>query len=214
MIFENRHHAGHALAEALRKCISSPAIVYALPRGGVPIGVDVARALKAPLELIIPRKIGHPFNPEYGVCAVTESGALVCNEAERARLDTAWLEARRREEVSEAQRRRERYGCGHTRRSARDATAVVVDDGIATGLTMLAAVRDIRAEHPAQLIVAVPVAPRDTIERFEREVDRVVAVYVPEFFRGAIGAYYEDFSQLSDEDVLAELASLDTSPTP
>ncbi|MDR3419432.1 MAG: phosphoribosyltransferase family protein [Nevskia sp.] len=208
MRFHDRHHAGQALAEALKPHLEGPAIVYALPRGGVPLAVEVARACSLPLDLVIPRKIGHPHQPEYAICAVTETGEPICNEDERRAVDPQWLAQRIEAERREARRRRELYSGGQARRSARGRCAILVDDGIATGLTMEAAVAEVRQDNPTRLIVAVPVAPRDTAERFAGLVDRFVAVQIPEFYAGAVGYYYEDFRQLSDRDVQEELARL------
>lgn len=206
MRFRNRHDAGQLLAEVLRAHIRRPAIVYALPRGGVPVAAEIARICELPLDLVIARKVGHPMQPEYAVCAVPETGEPVCNADERRRLDPAWLEQRIAAERAEARRRRERYAGGQPRPLATGKDAVVVDDGIATGLSMEAALSEIRADRPARLIVAVPVAPPDTVTRFRGLCDEVLAVDVPEYFLGAVGAYYTDFRQLTDEDVIEELA--------
>ena len=206
MPFRNRHHAGKELALLLKREVTRPAIVYALPRGGVPVAVEVAQALGAPLDLVIARKIGHPHSPEYAIGAVTETGQPVFNEDERRAVDPVWLATRIASERSEARRRRELYCAGLGRQSAHGRCAILVDDGIATGLTMEAAVREVQADAPAQLIVAVAVAPRDTADRFAAEVDRFVAVVIPDYFEGAVGSYYEDFRQVTDEDVQRELA--------
>lgn len=212
MRFQNRYDAGKRLARLLKSRVQGPAIVYALPRGGVPVALAVARSLNLPLDLVIPRKLGHPMQPEYAVGAVTETGEPVFNEDERKGLDPAWLQARIASERSEARRRRELYSGGRPRHSARDLTAIIVDDGVATGLTLEAAVREIRADAPSRLVVGVGVAPRDTAERFAAQVDDFVAVLLPEYYAGAVGAYFEDFHQLSDADVLDALATLPRSP--
>lgn len=206
MRFQDRHHAGQLLAEKLLDYAGQDGVVYALPRGGVPLGVEIGLALNMPVELAITRKIGHPANPEYAICAVSESGELVCNEHERAAVPADWLARRVREETAEAARRRMEYRDGETT-PAQDRLAILVDDGIATGLTMLAAVRELKAQRPRTLIVAVPVAPRDTALRLRQEVDEVVAVDLPDWYLGAVGAYYRDFHQLSDDDVRSELAA-------
>ena len=206
MRFKDRHDAGRRLAAMLGPFIRRPAIVYALPRGGVPLGVEIALANKLPLDLIISRKVGHPMQPEYAVCAVTESGESVCNPFERAQLDAGWLAKKLDEGKVEAQRRRALYGQGHPRRPATGQCAIVVDDGVATGLTLEAAIRDIRAERPSRIVVAVAVAPAEARERFRALCDDFVAVQVPEIYEGAVGAYYERFGQLNDDDVLREMA--------
>ena len=201
MHFVNRREAGKRLAEALRTYRGGKTVVYALPRGGVPVGFEVAKELGAPLDLIISRKIGHPHYPEYAVCAVTEDGDLVCDEAERASLEPAWLEGAVEHGRAEAKRRREVYLAGRKHISARGRKAIVVDDGIATGLTMRAALQSLRKEHPKQLVAAVPVAPHDVVETLRSEADAVVVLEGAEHYLGAVGAYYDDFSQVTDGEV-------------
>lgn len=206
MRFRNRHDAGRRLAKLLSSYIRKPAIVYALPRGGVPLGVEIALAHQLPLDLAIARKIGHPSQPEYAVCAVTEDGEPVCDPQERLHLDPGWLAQRIAEQRAEAARRRQLYSGGYPRHLATGKCAILVDDGLATGLSMEAAIREIRADRPARLIVAAAVAPRSAVEHFRTLCDEVVVVELPEHYQGSVGTYYEDFSQLSDEQVLQELA--------
>lgn len=203
MRFHDRADAGQQLARALSARYRHRAgVVYALPRGGVVLGAEVARALGMPLDLIIARKVGHPYNPEYAIAAVTEGGAPVVNEYEVARIDRDWfaraVEAQRRE----AQRRHQAYSGGRPLLSATGKLAIIVDDGIATGLTMQAAILAARALQPAELVVAIPVAPRDTAAALQREVDAVVVLDVPEHYLGAVGAYYEHFPQTTDDEVI------------
>lgn len=188
------------LAKALARYDSDDAVVYALPRGGVAIGAEVAKQLELPLSLVIPRKIGHPENPEYAVCAVTEEGELVCNEEESSKLDPKWLKAAATREQKEAKRRRAAYG--GARIPATGKIALIVDDGIATGLTMRAAIRSLRKELPSEVIVAAPVAPREVVDYLRGDADDVVILDDTEPFLGAIGAYYESFPQVTDEEVV------------
>jgi putative phosphoribosyl transferase len=206
MRFADRTDAGKRLAEALERFRGQDGIVYALPRGGVAVGAEVATALRMPLDLIIPRKIGHPFNAEYAICAIAEDGSRVCNEEEVSRVDPTWLEEEIASELKEAKRRRQRYLGGREPLAAQGKIAIVVDDGVATGLTMLAAVRDARKRLPARLVVAVPVTPSDTAQRLRAEADELVALDIPSVFLGAIGAYYDSFVQVTDEEVAALLA--------
>lgn len=202
MRFTDRSEAGQRLAAVLDKYKGQDGVVYALPRGGVVLGVEVAAALAMPLDLIIPRKIGHPWNPEYAICAVAEEGDLVCNDREVAQVDPDWLHRQVARERQEARRRREHYlGCREPLPVA-GKIAILVDDGIATGLTMQAAIRDVRRRQPGQVVVAVPVVPKDTAGALGREVDAVAAVEVAEHYRGAVGAYYVDFPQLADAEVV------------
>lgn len=205
-MFRDRVDAGKRLAKALAKYRGTNAVVYALPRGGVVLGCEVARALGAPLDLVIARKIGHPHNPEYAVCAVTEDGALICNEAERALLDEEWLAEAAERERREAKRRRETYLTGRPRLSPAGKVAILVDDGVATGLTVRAALASLRKEKPAKLVVAVPCAPADIAAVLRREADEVIVLIDEEEYRGAVGLYYERFPQVTDEEVIALLS--------
>jgi|GEM_PF-99888 len=205
MTFRDRREAGQKLAKALEAYRGTDAVVYALPRGGVVLGAEIKKALGLPLDLAIARKVGHQYNREYAICAVTESGEPVCDEEERTRADPAWLEQAIAREREEAARRRERYLGGRPAIPATGKTAILVDDGIATGLTMLAAIREIRARQPREIVVAIPVAPRDTTRRLETEGARVTALEIPELFLGAVGMYYADFHAVTDEEVIALL---------
>ena len=215
MNFHNRIDAGKQLADALAENYrGTDAVIYPLPRGGIPLGLEVARALKMPLDLIIPRKIGHPFNPEYAICAVSESGEAVCNEQELARVDKAWFEQRVEEECKESRRRRNLYLAGRDPIPIEGKTAILVDDGIATGLTMRAAIKDARVRKAAHIVVAVPVMPQDTAKLLATEVDDVVALSVDTYYLGSVGAYYENFQQVSDEEVVELLQQLDEKGLP
>lgn len=198
--FADRRDAGIRLAKALARYDSEDAIVYALPRAGVVVAGEVARQLELPLALVIPRKVGHPENPEFAVCAVTEEGELVCNEEESSALDPMWLKAAIRREQAEAIRRRAAYG--GPRLSATGKIAIIIDDGIATGLTMRTAIRSLRKELPSEVIVAAPIAPREVVEYLRGEADDVVVLDTTEPFLGAIGAYYDSFPQVTDEEVI------------
>lgn len=202
MRFKDRSEAGKQLALALEKYRDQPAVVYGLPRGGVVLAVEIARELRLPLDLIIPRKIGHPYNPEYAIGAVSEDGEPVYNDWEIARVDRRWLENQVNSERQEARRRREQYLQGREPLAVTGKTAILVDDGIATGLTMLAAIRDIKKRRPSRVVVAIPVAPEDTVERLLQEADEVVGVDITSHYLGAVGAYYDYFPQVSDAEVI------------
>lgn len=202
MTYHDRSEAGRWLAKALEAYCGTDAVVYALPRGGVVLGAEIKQALGLPLDLVIARKIGHPGNLEYALCAVTESGQMVCNEEERAQVDPAWFAQAEARERAEATRRRERYLGGRPRIPATGKVAILVDDGIATGLTMLAAIREIRSQGPSEVVAAIPVVPRETVARLEAEGARVVALQIPDIFLGAVGMYYADFRPVSDEEVI------------
>lgn len=203
--FTDRTAAGELLADTLLEYEGKDCVVYAVPRGGVVVGAVVARRLLAPLDLIIPRKIGHPYQPEYAVAAVTEDGSVVGSNLDLGTLDPQWLDAELQRQRAEAARRREVYLEGRSSPDVSGKTAIIVDDGIATGFTMQAAIHDVSKRHPGRIIVAVPVAPKDIVRSLQREVDEVVALIVPDEFAGGVGVYYQDFEQVDDEDVKRRL---------
>jgi predicted phosphoribosyltransferase len=208
MYFIDRADAGRKLAKLLLKYRGRDGVVLALPRGGVPVAAEVARALEMPLDLITARKVGHPGNPEYAIAAVTETGELAVNPDEVAELDRHWFDRAVAAQREEAQRRHERYIGDRPPIPVAGRIAIVVDDGIATGLTVRAAIMQARKRKPGKLILAVPVAPRDTADSLANDVDEFIACDVPAMFMGAVGAYYQDFSQTSDEEVAAILAEM------
>lgn len=177
-------------------------MIYGLPRGGVVVAAEVAHALNAPLDLIIARKIGHPFNPEYAIGAVTEKGTPVFNEAEASQVDSTWLSKAVEEQRAEAKRRRKSYLGNQEPISVKDKTAVLVDDGIATGLTYKAAITELKNRKPAKIVAAVPVAPADSAAEIEAEIDEIVCLLCEEYFLGAVGNYYEYFEQVEDNEVI------------
>lgn len=201
MRFEDRSQAGKMLAGALDGFRGQNAVVYALPRGGVVLGYEVARHLDAPLDLIITRKIGYPGSRECAVCAVSEDGEMICDRLGATRLDPAWLKARADEEMQEANRRRRVYLEGRPPLNAGGKVAIVVDDGVATGLTILLAIMVLKGQHPKKIVVAVPVSSPEAAERIRAEADELVALDVPsDFF--SVSEHYEEFAQLEDEDVI------------
>lgn len=204
MILKDRTQAGTQLAAELLRFKEQDPVVLALPRGGVPVGFEVARALGAPLDLILVRKIGAPFQRELAVAAVVdgERMELVINEDILAALGLSEDDVRElaKHEVEEIERRRQVYLGGRERVSVRGRTVLVVDDGIATGATMRAALRAVRRREPSRLVLAVPVAPPETVDLLRREVDEVVCLATPSPF-GAIGQFYVDFRQVGDDEV-------------
>jgi predicted phosphoribosyltransferase len=212
MMFTNRRTAGEKLAERLAAYEGAEGvIVVALPRGGVDTGRAVADALGAPLDIVVPRKVGAQGNPEYAVGAITETGHAVWNEEERRRADPAYLEKTMEAEKAEAKRRLETYRAGMPPRDLRGKTVILVDDGIATGLTMRAAVETVRSEGPSRVIVAAPVAPPESVEELASLVDEVVVLEKPPLFF-AIGAFYADFDQVNDDDVIRLMRSAKSGP--
>jgi len=203
MHFKNRQQAGQKLAEKLAKFKNLEVVIYALPRGGVILGLEVAKFLSAPLDLLLPRKIGHQYSPEYALCAICESGVIICNEGDLKEVDQVWFEKEKAKQIGEAKRRRQKYLAGRRPIDVKNKIAIIVDDGIATGLTMRAAIADLKNRGPSQIVVAVPVSPRDTTNIIKREVDEFIALDVPLIYLGGVGAYYGEFPQVEDEEVVA-----------
>ena len=199
MIFKDRIEAGQKLAEKLRALKDEDLVIYALPRGGVVLGKVIAKALGQPLDLLVVRKVGHPTDPEYAVGAVAEDGHTRFSE-EGEGLQKELKESIEKER-KEAERRRKVYTEDKTI-SALGKTAVIVDDGIATGLTMELAISEILHQKPKKVIVAIPVVPSDTAEKLKKEIDELVAIDIDKNYLGAVGAYYEFFPQLTDEEVI------------
>ncbi|GAB3129500.1 phosphoribosyltransferase family protein [Glaciibacter psychrotolerans] len=215
MIFVDRTDAGRRLAEHLLTLHLDDPIVFALPRGGVPIGVEVARALGAPLDVLIVRKIGAPGYPEVALAAVadpTETGAdalTVINDDvyQATGRDSAGLDQARAEQLREIDRRRARYRGSRAPLDVRGRCALVVDDGVATGATARAALSTLRAQGAASTVLAVPVGPADTLAEMGQAADVVVFLHAPRAF-WAIGAFYGDFHQLSDDETVAALSEI------
>ncbi len=208
MVFTDRVDAGRQLAARLQDLRGEPVVVLGLPRGGVPVAAEVARVLEAPLDVIVVRKLGVPFQPELGLGAVGEDGVRVLNPAViwHAGVSDDDLAAVDAQERAEVDRRAKRYRGDRTRVPLSGQIAIVVDDGIATGSTAVAACRIARAFGAARVVLAVPVAPEGWEDRIGAEADVLISVDTPPLF-GAISQFYEDFSQTSDEDVIACLAA-------
>lgn len=203
MMFKNRRDAGEKLARKLTTYKNSDVIVYALPRGGVEVGLAIAKYLGVPLDLIITRKIGHPQNPEYAIAAVCEDTEIVGSTDEINLIDQDWFKHEVEKERHEAARRRSVYVSGRKPFSCENKTAIIVDDGVATGYTMRVAVRVIQRMKPQKIVIAIPVVPQDTYKILKQEVDTVIALDVPKYFLGSVGAYYTEFPQVTDGEVVS-----------
>ncbi len=216
MTFADRHEAGRKLAEKLLSFQDRDPVVLALPRGGVPVGYEIARALSAPLDLVLVRKLGAPGQPELaiGAIALGIKPEIVTDQNLIAELGvtSAELAAIQARELQELGRRRERYCAHRPPVPLAGRTAILVDDGIATGATMRAALRATRAAAPAHLVLAVPVAPPETLTELAEEADEIVCLERPRRFF-AVGQFYRSFSQLEDQEVLDLLNRARLPPT-
>lgn len=202
--FRDRADAGRQLVPRLMAYAADDVVVLALPRGGVPVAFEVAKALRAPLDLIFVRKIGAPGHAEYGLGAVVDGAhpQVVLNEEALGFVNVppGYIEEETRRQLQEIERRRQHYLAGRSPVDVKGRVAIVVDDGIATGSTVRAALKGLAQARPARLILAVPVAPKDTINRLKAEADEVICLMTPEPFY-AVGQHYDDFSQTSDREV-------------
>jgi putative phosphoribosyl transferase len=206
-LFKDRRDAGKQLAQELTAYAGRPdVIVLALPRGGVPVAYEVARALNAPLDIFIVRKLGLPGHEELAIGAIASGGVRVLNEdiVRALNIPESVIESIARRELQELERRERTYRGNRPPPEVRGRTVVLVDDGLATGASMRAAVAALRAQNPARIVVAVPTAAPETCEAFESEVDEIVCAMTPEPFYG-VGRWYENFSQTTDEEVRALL---------
>lgn len=199
--FDDRHHAGRVLAEQLEHYRGRPGLlVLALPRGGVAVGFEVAHALQAPLDVFVVRKLGFPGHEEYAMGAIASGGVRVMNPLPGATVSPRAMEAVIAREQAELVRRERLYRGDRPPANIRGNTVIVVDDGLATGSTMRAAVSAIRRQQPARLVVGVPVGAEDTCEQLRAEADEVVCCATPYPFR-AVGLWYREFSQATDAEV-------------
>ena len=204
MSFQNRAEAAQRLAQALGHYRGKHPLVLAIPRGAVPMGGIIADALAGDLDVVLIRKLGAPGNEEFAVGAVDESGWTYIVDHAAARADPAYLETEKTAQMAVLRRRRAEYTPVRPPLDPAGRLVIVVDDGLATGATMLAALHAVRVKSPAKLVVAIPVAPADTLKKVEALADEVVCLLVPAHFT-AVGQFYREFPAVSDAQVVAEL---------
>lgn len=203
MRFNDRVEAGKQLGTALKKYSGEDIIVLGIPRGGVVTGFYVAEELEAPLDVIVPKKLGAPMNPELAIGAVTEEGEPIVDEdlVERLGVTQSYIEEEAESKKDEIQRRLKLYRGDRPYPSLKDKVVILVDDGIATGATMKAGIASVKSRNPSKLVVGVPVSSPSSVREIEPEVDEVVALSTPTPFY-AIGQFYEWFPQNTDEQVI------------
>jgi putative phosphoribosyl transferase len=215
MPFSDRRDAGQRLAAEIKARQPIDPVVLALPRGGVPVGYEVAHALDAPLDVLLVRKLGAPGYEEFGIGAVVDGSqpqvVLNYEAIEMLRVPPAYVAQERDRQLAEIERRRRLYS-GAAPVDVKGRTAIIVDDGIATGGTVLVALRALREAAPAHIVLAIPVAPPDTLAKLSMEADEVVCLEAPSDFR-AVGVHYADFTQTSDEEVIELLQKQRASAT-
>jgi len=202
-LFNDRREAGEILAERIEKPRLGNPVVLVIPRGGVVVGYEVARRLRAPLDVIVPRKIGAPGNPELAIGAVAEDGTLILdsNLIDYLEVEKKYIEEEKERQVREIKRRLNVYRRESPRLEIEGRDVIIVDDGIATGATISAAIASVKRRKPASLTLAVPVAPPSAIEKLRGKVDHIICVSMPKPFF-AIGQFYRDFRQTTDEEVV------------
>lgn len=213
-LFKDRRDAGRKLAQKLKDYAGrKDVIVLALPRGGVPVAYEVAKALNVPMDIFIVRKLGWPGHEEMAIGAIASGGVKVLNQdiVQYLNIPEALIDAVAQRELRELERREHAYRGDRPPLDVKDRTVIIVDDGLATGASMRAAVEGVRAHHPARIVIAVPTAAPETCESLKDEVDEVICATTPEPFYG-VSRWYEDFSQTTDEEVRTLLQDTNRQP--
>ncbi|HEX7272677.1 MAG TPA: phosphoribosyltransferase [Casimicrobiaceae bacterium] len=210
MLFRDRTDAGEQLARALTKWRGSRPLVVAIPRGAVPMGGIIAERLDGDLDVVLTRKLGAPGNPEFAIGAIDESGwTYLADYAESTGATREYVEHEAAVEMETMRRRRQQYTPARSPLDPAGRVVIAVDDGLATGATMIAALHALRAKGPQRLICAVPVASEEALEKVRAKADEVVCLHVPPFFY-AVGQFYDDFPQVSDDEVISLLRTAGT----
>ncbi len=207
MLFKDRIDAAEQLSENIRVTRPKDTIVLALPRGGVPMGLVLAKQHFLPFDVVLAKKLVHPSYSEVAIGAMAEEGTPILNP--QITVEQNWIDQEIERVQNENQRRRKLYDEIVEKQDLTGKDVIIVDDGIATGMTMFAAIAAVKAKQVKQITVAVPIIPQETFQTLEQQVDRVAFVEVPEYFLGAVGAYYQHFPQISDQEIQAMLKDSD-----
>ncbi|MGQ9722054.1 MAG: phosphoribosyltransferase [Candidatus Jordarchaeum sp.] len=205
-MFRDRVDAGKKLAKELLEYKGTNPVVLAIPRGGVVVGYEVAKELAVPLDIVVPRKIPAPHNPELGIGAVAQDGTIIIDPEIKKYVSFSeeYVQEEAERQIKEIERRTKAYRGDREPISVEKRVVILVDDGLATGVTMRAAIRSIRKKNPQKIVVAVPVGPPSTVKKIEEEADEVISLVIYEPFE-AVGQFYSDFSQTSDSEVISLL---------
>lgn len=204
--FKNRDDAARKLLPLLEKYKNENGIILAVPRGGVPIAYHIAKHFNMPLELLMTKKIGHPYHEEYAIGAVSLEDHIVDEYTE---IPASYIESEVKRIRENLQERYKKFMGNHKPADLKNKTVIIIDDGIATGNTILSSIRMIRQHEPKKIVVAVPVAPPSAAEKIKKYVDDFICVYMPEPFIG-VGLHYEDFSEVDDEEVIRLLKEVNS----
>lgn len=208
-MFFDRYSAGVALAQKLKRFRNQNVVIYALPKGGVVVGYEVAKALNLPLDVVLVQKIGHPVSTDYAICAITENGEKVIDEPGMCGLDDDWVNNQVAIRQNEIQSQRELYKRVVSPISAENKIAILIDDGMSTGISMRAAIQTIEDQWPDQIIIATPVAPRYLMHELRSLVDGIFVVNEEFNFLGTVSSYYADYGTISDYEILTLLGDLE-----
>ncbi len=207
MLFKDRMDAAEQLSENIRVSRPKETIVLALPRGGVPMGLLLAKQHSLPFDVVLAKKLVHPSYAEVAIGAMAEEGAPILNP--QITVEQNWVDQEIERVQNENQRRRKLYDEILEKQDLTGKDVIIVDDGIATGMTMFAAIAAVKAKQAQHITVAVPIIPQETFQALEQQVDQVTFVEVPEYFLGAVGAYYQHFPQINDQEIQAMLKDSD-----
>ncbi|RNL90717.1 phosphoribosyltransferase [Sinomicrobium pectinilyticum] len=202
MVFKNRNDAAHKLVPLLKKYGKEESVVMAIPRGGVPVASPIAKTYNLPLDLLMAKKIGHPAHPEFAIGAVTPEDHII----DEHYMPQSYIDSQVKSIRQSLRERYKTFTGGHPPSSVENKTVIIVDDGAATGNTIISAIKMLRRKKPKKIVVALPVAPRETAEKIRQQADDFICLFTPASFLG-VGLHYTDFTQVSDEEVKLLLAN-------